>query len=75
MEDNSEASFNDVSTVHLISLFSEGSLSAPPFHGYAEKIPFDITTFASSEQPHTIQEKGYFGTLVPIYALLHFDQG
>ena len=71
MEDNSEASFNDVLTVLLFSLFSAGSFSAPPFDGYVENNQFsvDVTTFGSSEQPSII------GTSVPSFALPHFNQG
>ena len=71
MEDNSEASFSHVSTLHLFGLFSAGSFSAPPFDGYVENNQFslDVTTFGSSEQPPII------GTLVPTFALPHFNQG
>ena len=71
MDDNLEASFNDVLTVHMFGLFSAGSFSPPPFDGYVENNQFsvDVTTFGSSEQPPTI------GTLVPTFALPHFDQG
>ena len=71
MDDNSEASFIHVLTVHLFSLFSAGSFSTPPFDGYVENNQFsvDVTTFGSSEQPPII------GTLVPTFALPHFNQG
>ena len=71
MDDNSEASFNNVLTVHLFGLFSAGSFSPPSFDGYVENNQFlvDVTTFGSSEQPPII------GSLVPTFALPHFNQG
>ena len=71
MDDNSEASFNNVLTIHLFGLFSACSFSAPPFDGHVENNQFsvDVTTFGSSEQLPII------GTLVPTFALPHFNQG